>query len=150
MTEDRRVWLVVTGSYSDYRVECAAASEADAKQIAATINAWWRSYEDAHVKSVPLVTPPVHRVTIYMVSVTVWDDGLIQHHQLWQDARWPWEYEASRPVRWRWVRAPMHEGKGGRLDVTGTDRELVFRVASDRAAMIHADPVLARKTEATG
>ena len=26
MTEDRRVWLVVTGSYSDYQVECAAGS----------------------------------------------------------------------------------------------------------------------------
>lgn len=34
MTEDRRVWLVVTGSYSDYQVECAAGSEADGEQIA--------------------------------------------------------------------------------------------------------------------
>jgi len=63
MTEDRRVWLVVTGSYSDYQVECAAGSEADGEQIAATINAFGgparRGYEDARVVSVPLVTPPV-------------------------------------------------------------------------------------------
>ena len=150
MTEDRRVWLVVTGSYSDYQVECAAASEADGEQIAATINASGSGYEGARVESVPLVTPPVHPVTVYRASVTVWDDGRVEHHELWQYARWPWEHEASRPVRWRWVRAPMYEGKGGRLDVTGTDRERVFKVASDRAAMIHADPVLARKREATG
>lgn len=46
MTEDRRVWLVVTGSYSDYQVECAAGSEADGEQIAATINAFGRSEYD--------------------------------------------------------------------------------------------------------
>lgn len=139
-----RVWLVVSGEYDDYRVECAAANETDAAQIVAAMRSDGR--RGIRLKSVRLVTPPVKLVPVYATSVTVWDDGRVERGELRHSPRWPWE--APGPVTWRWMRGYVHGGKGARMSVFGTDRDLVLAVAAEQTARTQAE--MARQKMVTG
>lgn len=145
MTSGDWVWVVSTGSYSDYRVLCACPTKKDAERVA-------RKYgSDAGIESLPIVGGEVEKVDVLHLSTTLWDDGAETDTSDRISHCWPFEpWEDVAPLIWRWVRAPMHKNKGGRLDVHGTDHTRVRKVFSDRRAETIAEPAVRMRKEAQG
>lgn len=148
----KRVWGVRSGSYSDYRVLCICDSkkraEAVAEQIRGEEGSWNR---DAEVEGFLYVDSPMEKKSFLHMTVTIWDDGITTH--VGQSVEEEYEVGSLNehiPMSWRWVRAPMHRGRGGRLDVKGIDHELVRKVYGERRAQLLADPAFRAKGEAKG
>lgn len=150
MTDQQRImWAVSTGTYSDYRVMCVCPSEDDANTVASKFNASGDGWSPARAESFPIVSADVERHLVATFMENLWDDGRTTDRRENVRYVWPFDYGASEPsVRWRWVRAPNHQGQGGRLEVTGTDLERVRRVFSDKRAEIMATPALRMRKEA--
>lgn len=149
---DEVVYGVATGEYSGYSVLCICPTKEDAETVAAKLrdaeDGW---YSDARVEEFHVVTAGVEKETLYYHTTTLWDDGRESHTNTWERSDWAFtNYDQHAPVVWRWVRAPVHKNLGGRLDVHGTNRELVAKVYSEKRAVLRADPVLARKDEWKG
>ena len=145
-----RVWLVSSGSYSDYRVHCAAPSKKAAQGIVDALNGddEWIKY---FVERVPVVDK-AEKVTIYGVEAIVTDDGTVREESVRDRGEWnvdPLYQQRLRPVTVRWVRAPIYNGQAGRLEVYGTDRGLVLKTFSDMRAELIADPALRKRREFT-
>lgn len=149
---DQKVWVVASGEYSDYRVLCACDSKARAETVAQLLRADQdRFRSDARVESLPLVMTDPEKVRLYHASVTVWDDGRVTDEREWITTEWPFDqWEPITPVWWRWVRAPVHKDKGGRLEIRGTDEQRVRRVLSDRKAQLLAEDAFRLKGEKVG
>lgn len=146
-------WVISRGSYSDYRVLCIVdGKKSDAKMLAARMNATGDSWGDGYdIEEMPIVSPDVQRVEILNLTSEISDDGTTQERDPRISVEWPFDSLFGAPdLSWRWVRAPCHNGKGGRLEVWGTDHERVRKVFSDRRAMLLSDDALRAKREATG
>lgn len=147
MTTDQRavVHAVSTGSYSDYRVLCACPSAEDAEKLAARIGG------EAEPFTLEVHSGDVAQILTYRMSIMLGDDGSEAHAREWTSIEWPWEvWPKVTPVGWRWCRPLVYQGRGGRLDVYGTDRTRVQQVYSDRRAMLKADDAMRAQTEAQG
>ena len=147
---DKSVWLVSSGSYSDYRVHCAAPSKKAAQGIVDALNGddEWIKY---FVERVPVVDK-AEKVTIYGVEAIITDDGTVREESVRDRDEWnvdPLYQQRLRPVTVRWVRAPIYHGRAGRLEVYGTDRERVGKTFSDMKAQLVADPALRKRREFT-
>ena len=143
-----RVWLVSSGSYSDYRVHCAAPSKQAAYDIVDALNATdeWAEY---FVEQVPVIEK-AERVTIYGIEVVISDDGTVRAEAVFDRDEWnvdPLYPERRRPVTVRWVRAPVYKDRAGRLEVYGTARNLVRAEFSSMKAQLLADPKLRKRRE---
>lgn len=148
------IYLVTTGTYSDYRVRAAFASKKRA-------DAWVKALQqpeddedgyawdsDARVERYEILSAVPQRVKYYNMSVTIWDSGRVEEGRVHVSEQW--DIDAGPPVTWRWVRAPVHDGKGGRLDVDGTDRDRVAKVCSEKKALLLTDPVARGSKELVG
>lgn len=145
-----RVWLVSSGSYSDYRVHCAAPSKRAAKEIAAALNA---DQERGRfmVESLPVIDR-AEQVTVYGIEAIITDAGTVREESVRDRDEWnvdPLYPYRLCPVTIRWVRAPIYNGQAGRLEVYGTDRERVGKTFSDMKAQLVADPALRKRREFT-
>lgn len=144
------VWVVSSGSYSDYRVHCAAPSERAAKEIAAAMNAD-HARGDYMVESLPVIDR-AERVTIYGNEAVITDDATVTDEGARDRKEWnvnPLYPERLRPVTVRWVRTPIIYHQAGRLEVYGTDRDRVRKTFSDMKAQLLADPALRSRREFT-
>ena len=146
---DKSVWLVSSGSYSDYRVHCAAPSKKAAQGIVDALNGddEWIKY---FVERVPVVDK-AEKVTIYGVEAIVTDDGTVREESVLDRDEWnvaPLYPERLRPVTVRWVRALIYH-QAGRLEVYGLDEERVRKTYSDMRAQLLADPALRSRREFT-
>lgn len=148
----QQVWAVSSGSYSDYRVLCVCPSEADAETVASKLrgekDGWHR---DADVEEFVMVTGDVEQTPFLRLSTTLWDDGTESLVNEVVQREWPFGsiYDIA-PMTWRWVRAPMHQHRGGRLDVSGTDFDLVRRTYSEKRAQLIAEDAFRMTHEAKG
>lgn len=145
-----RVWLVSSGSYSDYRVHCAAPSKKAAQGIVDALNGddEWIKY---FVERVPVVDK-AEKVTVYGIKAVITDDGTVREESVRDRDEWnvdPLYQQRLRPVTVRWVRAPIYHGRAGRLEVYGTDEERVRKTYSDMRAQLLADPALRSRREFT-
>ena len=145
-----KVWLVSSGSYSDYRVHCAAPSKAAAQGIVTALNGddEWTEY---FAEQVPVIEK-AERVTIYGLEAIIEDSGTVREESVRDRDEWnvsPLYPEHLRPVTIRWVRAPRYHDQDGRLEVYGTDRERVRKTFSDVKAQLIADPALRKRREFT-
>lgn len=145
----KTVYVIASGEYSDYRVLAVVdGTEAEAEVLAARAN-HGEPYKEFRVEALPVVAPDVQQITCLSMQVTIWDDGTTDEEHQRIDARWPFDLlwsDEGRPVGARWVRAPMHQGKGGRLEVRGADHERVRKTFSDlRAALLADDAMRARR-----
>ena len=141
-----KVWLVSSGSYSDYRVHCAAPSKAAAQGIVTALNGddEWTEY---FAEQVPVIEK-AERVTIYGLEAIIEDSGTVREESVRDRDEWnvsPLYPEHLRPVTIRWVRAPRYHDQDGRLEVYGTDRERVRKTFSDVKAQLIADPALRKR-----
>jgi hypothetical protein len=156
MTEEiETVWVISRGSYSDYRVLAQVrGSKKDAELLAARANAAGDDlYGDPYeVESLPVVSPDVQKVETLMLIAEIRDQGpSVKDEKVSIRVEWPFDsLYALAKVEWRWVRAPVHQGRGGRLEVWGTDHERVRKVYGDRKAMLLSDDAMRAKRESRG
>ena len=146
MTE--QVWIVSSGSYSDYWVHCAAPSKRAAKEIAAALNAD-QERGGFMVESLPVIDR-AERITVYGFEAVITNDATVREESVRDREEWnvnPLYPQRLRPVTVRWVRAPIYNGKAGRLEVYGLDQELVRETFSDMKAQLLADPALRKRRE---
>jgi len=143
-----RVWIVSSGTYSDYRVHCAAPSKQAAYDIVDALNASdkWAEY---FVEQVP-VFEKAERFTVYGLEAVILDDGTVKAEAVFDREEWnvnPLHPERLQPVTVRWVRAPVYKDRAGRLEVYGLDQGLVRKTFSDMKARLVADPELRESRE---
>ena len=121
MSEDG-VWAVYRGDYETTML-CVGATKKDAEAIKDKYNADPGNWQTAYVTWLPLVAPDVQKIKTYQLTVTLWDDGLVSDDNEHVREEWPFDmaYPSAYAVEWRWVRAPVHKNKGGRLDVHAKD-----------------------------
>ena len=146
---DKSVWLVSSGSYSDYRVHCAAPSKKAAQAIVVALNG--DETCNYFIEQVPVIDK-AEKVTIYGVEAIVTDDGTVRREAARERDEWnvdPLYPERLRPATARWVRAPIYNGQAGRLEVYGLDEERVRKTYSDMRAQLLADPALRSRREFT-
>ncbi len=144
---DKSVWVVSSGSYSDYRVHCAAPSKKAAQSIVAALNGADEPIE-YFVERVPVIEE-AQRVTIYGLEAVISDDGTVREESIRDREEWnvdPLHPYRLCPVTVRWVRALIYH-QAGRLEVYGTDRERVRKTFSDMKAQLLADPALRSRRE---
>ena len=147
MTE--QVWIVSSGGYSEYRVHCAAPSKAAAQSIVDELNAATDKWSEYFVGEVPVIEK-AERITVYGFEAVITDAGNVREESVRDRDEWnvdPLYPQRLRPVTVRWVRAPIYNGKAGRLEVYGTDRERVGKTFSDMKAQLLADPALRKRRE---
>ena len=145
---DKSVWLVSSGSYSDYSVHCAAPSKKAAQGIVAALNG--DETFNYFIEQVPVIDK-AEKVTIYGLEAIIADDGTVRDESVRERDEWnvdPLYPERLRPVTVRWVRALIYH-QAGRLEVYGLDRGLVLKTFSDMRAQLLADPALRSRREFT-
>lgn len=145
--------VISKGDYSDYRVLAVCKSKKVAKRLAARYNAREASeYYQARVEEIYYVDDPdIKRVETLEITINLWDDGTENEaHQSYR-VEWPFDtlFELTE-CSWRWVRAPIHKGLGGRLEVRGTNHELVLKVYGEKRAMLKSDDAMRAKREMSG
>lgn len=141
------MWAVSSGEYSDYRVSFLCETEADAN---ATIEKLGWGDAGFFTEEFVVCDASVEQTEHLEMMVQVWDDGTTTDEQSWTEDKWPWYPNARAACAWRWVRAPVHKGKGGRLEAWGYDHERVRKVFSEKRARLLADPAFRAQDEATG
>lgn len=148
MSAGEIVYVISSGEYSDYRVVCACPSKEDAEQLAARMNGGRSGdYYEYQVEELALLPGDVQQVETLRLSTTLWDDG--RETDTWdrRDVDWPTGTYDHQPVGWRWVRAPMHRNRGGRLDVWGINHERVRKVYGERRALFMTDEAMRSRRE---
>lgn len=153
-TEPESVWIISSGEYSDYSVLAVVkGGKKAAKSLAARANAHGSTYTEYRVEELPVVDADVERVEILTLTAEIRDAGpsVKEERDPYYRVEWPFDALYGAPsVSWRWVRAPIHQGRGGRLEVHGVDHERVRKVYSERKAMLLADDAFRAKQEAKG
>lgn len=114
----------------------------------ATAEAWAKAYRehetsfasDAEVRTIPLVQAGVepYTRTIHSIHQTVFDDG-----SLGEKREWPITSLAPSVMDYprlmaRYVRAPIYNGKGGRIETRGDDLEKVRSTFAAKLAALKA------------
>jgi hypothetical protein len=143
MSEPTKIYAVTTGSYSDYRVKALFTSKklakAAAEATAADTESW---YGDASVETFHIYDEVPEKATAWYYQANLWDDGTVTEERLTSDTALPWNLlwgEAPARPSVRFVRAPIHKNKGGRLEVRGSDEQAVKQAFSDNKARILAE-----------
>ena len=150
VVETSTLWAVTKGDYSDYHVLCVCPS----KELAETVKRAYDGDEDswgsANVEAMLFLNREPQKITTHHRFVTIWDEGTTTDQGERQRDEWEFDLlypEDRKPVHWRWVRAPMHNGKGGRLEVSGTDPKRVGKVFTEKRAQLIADSVMRSRKE---
>ena len=139
----RKIWAVTRGSYSDYRVQALFATKEQAQHHLAvargTSGDIWNRPEDIEEFDFYDEGEEPVLVTEYSRMAEVWDDGRVTQER--EGVRTEWDYDplfgrpTARPSV-RFVRAPIHKDKGGRLEIRGTDKQAVDQAFSDNLAQL--------------
>lgn len=140
-SELRELWTVESGSYSDWRIHAVFENEEDAETWAAAIRGeegGWHS--DASVGRLTLVPAGVkpRRITTWEMEAELWDDGRVLNERVHSYTEYPITALHGPPPKRpcvRYVRAPIHGGYGGRIEVRGATEKSVRKVFSERVAM---------------
>ena len=142
------VWLVTTGSYSDYSVLCACPDEVTAQAIVAAIGPDDSGYYGPRVEDVWLRSELPVVKQIFRLRWVVTPDGEENPypHQStdsegWVSREYWWGESQYGPCK-KTVRRVAHEKQWLQLAVEGWDHERVRKVFSESKARIKADQLL--------
>jgi hypothetical protein len=141
MGDPVKVWAVSQGSYSDYSVKALFPTKklAEAARVAHAAEEEW---DEGRVEWFYLYDEVPEPVTAYYMTETLWDNGDTSDMYERAETRLPWNHWNAPPANGRpqvwFVRAPVHENKGGRLDVKGYDLQAVRQAFGDRKGMERA------------
>lgn len=152
MSGKKTIWAVSSGSYSDYRVlflcDSEELAESAAKSLYADPESW---HSDARVEEMELYSRLPERVPYITFLAEIRDvGGVVSERSIPTIEHEGASYEPLIPCQWRWVRAPVHHGLGGRLEVSGTDHELCRKVYGEKRALLVADAVFRAQVEVKG
>jgi len=134
----KTVYAVSQGSYSDYRVEVLFESREQAELIAAENNDY---FSDKRVEEFLLYDEgemPT-KMAEYSLVCEIFDAGIVQERDPGITVEYPWAFWSGTPTerpKVRYVRAPIHKDKGGRLEVRGSNKQAVQQAYSDNKARI--------------
>ena len=150
----KKVWAVSSGSYSDYRVhaifEDEATADAWAKAIAAKDEDDYSWHSDADTQEFPFIATGTEPKKVLIVDLVqdLWDNGKEADARITERREYPivalYGPPPPRPVV-RFVRAPVHNNKGGRLEIRGKSKEAVLKVYGDEIRMWRSNPVAYRR-----
>jgi hypothetical protein len=136
----RKLWALTAGSYSDYQVHALfptkKLAEAGVEAHNKDKEAW---IEGAQVETLYLYDEVPEPTTSWKYQAELWDDGLTTNEYLDSTTALPWNHlrgEAPKRPKVRYVRAPIYNNKGGRLEVYGSDEQAVKQAFSDNKARI--------------
>lgn len=140
---DRDIWAIASGEYSDYRIlavcESKRAAQAWVDALSKQDDEDYSGHSSARLECLTLLDPKAKpkKVTIYKRSADVWDNGTVTSEREWSTTGWTITHYETIPVRpaTRYVRAPCHNGVGGRIDVRGPTAKSVAKVFSEKLAM---------------
>lgn len=137
----KKVWVVSSGSYSDYRVHAAFATEEQAEAAAeAADKADGSNYtRDYFVEELPWYPKGENPepITVHRMSAVLWDNGTYDTpaYSL-DDAKMEFQhYQFVPPPRRahiRQVRAPIYKEKGAWLEVSARTETMVRKAMNDR------------------
>lgn len=149
MTE-RKMYAISSGDYSDYGVAVLVETKEEAEKLCAKMNGFTDGgYHGYNVEEFDVADSSAERTLVLSMQEVLLDDGGTQDAYEVTQPYWPWE-EDQVAVRWRWVRAPYIRDKGGRLEASGTDHDLVRKVFADKKAALQSDDALRSQTEMRG
>jgi hypothetical protein len=144
MGDDRNkiteMWAVASGEYSDYGIDAICGDRETAEAWAKAMNESADTCGSDHrVESIEFVPAGVEpfQVTHYTRHAELYDSGKLVEHDMRVDVEWAvGSYMGIPPSRphVRFVRAPVYQDKGGRLEVRGASEEAVNKVFSERVA----------------
>jgi hypothetical protein len=141
----RTVWAITSGSYSDYRVLALFATKAaaEAQMRRPSPPGSWTEPDDLAAFLLYEADDEPRQVTTYERQIEIWDDGTTSNPR--ESVRTEWEFDTmhgrpSKRPQVRFVRAPVHKGKGGRLEVRGSDKSAVDKAYSDQIVQRVAKP----------
>lgn len=139
-----KVWALTTGSYSDYSIKALFTKKRLAKAAMlvnkADSEAW--SYGDENVETFYLYDEVPEPSTTWYYQANLWDDGTVTEERLTSTTALPWNHwwgEGTERPHVRYVRAPIHQNRGGRLEVRGSDEQAVKQAFSDNKARIRVE-----------
>ena len=142
----RKMWVVESGSYSDYRIHAAFTNKTTAQAAAALGTGY-------SVATLPVLSiDDLALVVVLRMSICIWDDGTESDERQNVRTEVPFDMlypEDEKPAHWRWVRAPVHQNRGGRLEVSGTDHERVRKLYTELRARLHAEDAFRLRKQAT-
>ena len=145
------MYAIVSGEYSDYQVHCVCPTKEDAEDIVARANVDKSPYYAYRVEEMPVCDRSIQQVVTLQLQTTIWDNGEETDTRENTYIEWPFDTMYGAPViRWRWVRAPMHHGEGGWLEVMGTDHERVRKVYGELRARLQHDDAFRMEREIDG
>lgn len=127
----KHMWAVSTGVYSDYRVCAVFEKQDDAENWAQAIG------DEARVEQIMHVPAGVRpfKQTVYGQSANLWDNGEVVLQDVWSHTDYPIDSlfgEVPTRPKVRYVRAPIHRNKGGRVDIAGPTAASVAKVMNER------------------
>lgn len=141
-----QTYAVASGEYSDYRILAVCTDESTAEAWAAALREdpeTWHS--DARVELVDEISPGVapFRFSAVDLRQELRDDGSESPPAITEETCLAvgslYGVPPLRPLV-RFVRAPCHDGKGGRLEIRGRTRAGVLKVYGDAHRMWAANP----------
>ena len=143
MSAPKKMWSLSSGHYSDYSVKALFATKKMAEDAVRLDKADKDSFNDPYVESFDVHDELPDFVTVYFMTENLWDDGTTSAFRSDAMTHLPWNHywdygKMGRP-KVDFIRAPMHNGKGGRLEVRGTDEQAVKQAFSDNKARILAE-----------
>lgn len=136
------VYALAVGAYSDYHIKALFPTEELAEEAVKANKGDDRWHDESRVEAFILYDEIPERITVYRVQEVIWDNGETTDYRADESTNLPWNQwydfnENGRPEV-RYVRAPVHRNKGGRLEVSGTDQQAVNQAFGDDKAKLLA------------
>jgi hypothetical protein len=150
MSKAKVVYAVSDGSYSDYRVLCVCTTREVADGVLAAYKHGPEVWSEPFLEEFVILDEVPTQTPFISMSQNVWDDGRLGEMYERITHEWPFDVEQTRACSWRWVRAPIHQNRPGRLEVHGTDIERCRKVFTDKLREIRTVDALRIQKEATG
>ena len=147
----KMVYGIASGQYSDYSVHCIVETEDEARKLVEKLNRTKDRYQGLYeIQELPMVDSTVERQSVLYLNEILMDSGKQADRHESTRLEWPWEgYDFGRAV-WRWIRAPFLDDKGGRLELHGTDHDLVRKIFEEKRAALIMDDAYRAQHEMRG
>ncbi len=136
-----KVYAISEGSYSDYRVRAIFKTRKLAEEAIARARTVSRYDDDWNeVEEYDLYDQVPQPITTYRLTQDLWDDGTEGPEYRTVSTAMPWDWDvAPRRPEVRFVRAPIHRDKGGRLEVAARTEAAARKAFRDRKARWRAE-----------
>lgn len=138
----KRVYIVTHGCYSDYSVALVTLSKTHAQRVADEMSKPKSpdDYVETHnVEEVAfLETGEMPTLVTQHFRFAELTEGAVGREWSHCNTAWSHNILPTKRPRVHFVKAPMHGGKGGRLEVVGTDVGHVEKAYHDRIRMFKA------------